>query len=142
MTHDLVFTRQFNAAVDQVWRTWSESEYVRQWWEPNGFIDMHLREGGTSFVCMRSPNFGTLCNTCTYTKIVPKERIEFTLKWVDEEGNIVGPAEAGVQADLPDEMFHKITIKDLGTHPVELELEQTKVIEASGVTHLRYQVKK
>lgn len=128
MTHDLVFTRQFDASVNQIWKTWSESEYVKQWWGPNGFTapvaDMDFRVGGTSFVCMHSPDWGTLCNTWTYTKIVPMERIEFTLRWADEEGNIVSPAEAGVQPDLPDKVPHEITIKDLGNGQTELTVSE------------------
>lgn len=128
MTHDLVFTRQFDASVDQIWKAWSESEYVKQWWGPHGFTtpvaDMDFREGGTSFVCMHSPDFGTLCNTWSYTKIVPKERIEFTHRWADEDGNIVGPAEAGVQPDLPEEVPHVVTIKDLGDGQTELTISE------------------
>ncbi len=128
MTHDLIFARQFNASVDQIWKAWSESEYVKQWWGPNGFTapvaNMDFREGGTSFVCMHSPDFGTLCNTWTYTKIVQKERIEFTHRWADENGNIVSPAEAGIQPDLPDEVPHEITIKDLDNGQTELTVSE------------------
>jgi uncharacterized protein YndB with AHSA1/START domain len=29
---DLVVTRVFDAPVEQVWKAWSDPEYVMQWW--------------------------------------------------------------------------------------------------------------
>lgn len=53
ITHDLVFTRQFEASVDQIWKAWSESDYVKQWWGAHGFTtpvaDIDFRAGGSSF---------------------------------------------------------------------------------------------
>lgn len=49
---------------------------------------MDFREGGVSLVCMRAPKeFGgfDMYNTWTYTKIVPHERIEFTLNFSDKD---------------------------------------------------------
>ena len=36
-TRDLVVTRTFDAPVERVWRAWTESEDVKQWWGPLGF---------------------------------------------------------------------------------------------------------
>ncbi len=52
MTLDLTVTRTFDVPVEQVWRAWTESEYVKQWWGPAGFTApiaaMDVREGGAS----------------------------------------------------------------------------------------------
>lgn len=36
-TRNVVVNRVINAPVDQVWKVWSDSNYVKQWWGPTGF---------------------------------------------------------------------------------------------------------
>src|SRR5664279_5577600 len=67
-TYDVISTREFAAPATEVWRAWSDPEYVTQWWGPHGFTspsaDLDFRVGGTSLVCMRAPaEFGG--GTCT-----------------------------------------------------------------------------
>jgi hypothetical protein len=49
-----------------------------QWWGPEGFTcpvaKMDFREGGTSLVCMSSPEYGDLYSNWEYQKIVPMQR--------------------------------------------------------------------
>jgi hypothetical protein len=76
---DLVFTRVFDAPVEQVWKAWTDPEQVKRWWGPDGFscpfARIDFREGGISLVCMRAPKefMGgqDMYSTWTYTKIVP-----------------------------------------------------------------------
>ena len=72
--HNVVVTRVFDAPVSEVWKAWSDSAYVMQWWGPTGFTcplaEMDFREGGTLLVCMRAPQeFGgqDMYSTWTYT---------------------------------------------------------------------------
>ena len=73
--HNVVVTRVLDAPVEPVWRAWSESEQVMRWWGPTGFTcpvaRMDVREGGTSLVCMRSPDGHDIYNTWTYERVVP-----------------------------------------------------------------------
>lgn len=115
---NLSLTRVFDAPVEQVWKAWSEPEYVMQWWGPEGFTSpsakMDFREGGTSLVCMRAPKeFGgqDMYNTWTYQKIVPLERIEFILNFADKDGNKLDPAEMGLPPGVPQDVLHVITFK-------------------------------
>ena len=34
---DVVITRTFDAPVEQVWKAWTEPEFVMRWWGPTGF---------------------------------------------------------------------------------------------------------
>ena len=130
-THNVVVTRVFDAPVEQVWKAWSDSEYVRQWWGPAGFTcplaDMDFREGGTSLVCMRAPKeYGgqDMYNTWTYTKILPHERIEYTFHFSDKDGNKVTPAQQGVPAGVPEDGHHVVTFKDLGDNRTEMTVTE------------------
>lgn len=64
---NLIVTRAFDAPVGFVWKAWTEPEQVRLWWGPKSFTapvaKIHFREGGTSLVCMRSPEGKDVYNT-------------------------------------------------------------------------------
>jgi len=128
---NLVFTRVFDAPVEQVWKAWTEPKMVKQWWGPDHFTcqlaKMDFREGGTSLVCMRAPKeFGgqDMYNTWTYTKIVPHESIEYILKFADKDGNMVDPTTQGLPPDMPREVRNGVTFKDLGNSKTELTVTE------------------
>ena len=116
-TKDLVVTRTFDAPVAEVWKYWAESEGVKKWWGPTGFTAplarMDFREGGTSLVCMRAPNGQDFYNTWTYRKIEPLKRIEFILGWADKDGQKIDPVTMGLPPDIPQEVRHVVTFKDV-----------------------------
>ncbi len=115
---DLVVTRVFDAPLKLVWKAWTDPEYVMRWWGPTGFRSplarMDVREGGTSLVCMRSPEGQDLYNTWTYRKIVPMERIEFVQRFSDRDGKPVEPVEVGLPPDIPREVPHVVTFEARG----------------------------
>jgi uncharacterized protein YndB with AHSA1/START domain len=74
-TFDVVVSRTFPVPPEQVWRAWSESELVKQWWGPTGWTcpvaDVDLRVGGRTLVAMRAPaEFGE--ETCTTPGLTPR----------------------------------------------------------------------
>jgi uncharacterized protein YndB with AHSA1/START domain len=125
---DLVVTYVFDASVEHVWKAWSEPEYVRQWWGPEGFtapyVRMDFREGGTSLVCMRSPAYGDQYCTWQYEKIVPMQQIEYIHNLSDKDGHAVDPVLLGMPTEFPQNQRHTVTFKDLGDGKTE-----TTVIE-------------
>jgi len=130
-TKNLTVTRTFDAPVAEVWKHWSNSEKVMKWWGPKGFTSplakMDFREGGVSLVCMRAPKeFGgfDMYNTWTYTKIVPNERIEFTLNFSDKDGNKLDPAQMSLPPGIPKEVPHVITFKALGDKKTEMTVNE------------------
>lgn len=130
-TKTMTLTRTFDAPIAEVWKHWSESEKVMKWWGPKGFTSplakIDFREGGVSLVCMRAPKeFGgfDMYNTWTYKKIVPNERIEFTLHFTDKDGNNLDPAQLGLPAGIPKEIPHVITFKSLGDNKTEMTVSE------------------
>lgn len=125
---NLVIIRVFDAPVAQVWKAWTEAEYVMQWWGPAGFTAplarMDFREGGTSLVCMSSPEFGEHYSTWHYRKIVPMERIEYIHNLADKDGNKVDPVSMGMPPDFPQDQLQSITFKDLGDGRTELTVTE------------------
>lgn len=130
-TKTMTVTRTFDAAVADVWKHWSDSDKVMKWWGPKGFTSplakMDFREGGVSLVCMRAPKeFGgfDMYNTWTYKKIVPNERIEFTLNFADKDGNKLDPAQMGLPPGIPKDVPHVITFKARGDKKTEMTVSE------------------
>ena len=129
---DLVVVRVFDAPIARVWNAWCNAEQVKRWWGPHGFTcpvaRMDVREGGTSLVCMRAPKefMGgrDMYNTWSYERIVPLERLVYVLRFADEDGNILDPAEQGLSPDLPTAMRHEITFRELGKGRTELTVTE------------------
>jgi uncharacterized protein YndB with AHSA1/START domain len=146
-THNVVATRVFDAPVAQVFNAWQESDLVKRWWGPQGFTvpvaNMDFRQGGSSLVCMRAPaEYGgqDMYNTWTYSKIVPNERIEFTLHFADSNGSRIAPSSIGLPDDIPDGVPHVITFKSLSDNKTEMTVsefgygsEQTAQISRAGL---------
>jgi uncharacterized protein YndB with AHSA1/START domain len=129
---NMTVTRTFDAPVEAVWKHWSDPDKVMKWWGPKGFTSplakMDFREGGVSLVCMRAPKeFGgiDMYNTWTYKKIVPHERIEFTLNFSDKDGNRLDPAMMSLPPGIPPDVPHVITFKALGDKKTELTIVES-----------------
>ncbi|NJP04942.1 MAG: SRPBCC domain-containing protein [Chloroflexaceae bacterium] len=125
---DLVITRVFHAPVQTVWHAWSESQAVRQWWGPMGFTSplarMDFREGGTSLVCMSSPEYGTHYSTWHYRAIVPLQSIDYLHNLADEEGHAIDPTAVGMPPDFPQNQRHLVTFTALEPHTTEITITE------------------
>ena len=128
---DLVFTRVFDAPVEQVWKVWVEPKMVMRWWGPDGFTSpsakMDVRKGGKSLVCMRAPkDFGgqDMYSTWTYTKIVPMREIEYLHHFTDKGGNRVDPAEQGLPPDMPEEVRNLVTFKTVSDNKTKITVTE------------------
>lgn len=123
-TRDLVVSRVIDAPVEQVWRAWSEPELVKRWWGPTMFTcplaRMDFREGGTSLVCMRSPDGQDYYNTWAYRKIEPQQSIEYILNFADKDGNRIEPSDAGLPPDIPTDVRHTVTFRALDGGKTEM----------------------
>jgi uncharacterized protein YndB with AHSA1/START domain len=127
-TLDMTTTRLFDAPVARVWQAWSDPEQVKRWWGPKGFTApvarMDFREGGTSLVCMRSPEGQDLCNTWTYLEIEPMELIEFIQHFADADGHPIAPSDVGLPPEIPQEVRHVITFKPVAGDKTELTVTE------------------
>jgi uncharacterized protein YndB with AHSA1/START domain len=65
------------------------SQESYRWWGPDDFTSpvamIDFREGGTSLVCMRSPEGKDFYNTWN-RKILPMELMEFIQNFADKDG--------------------------------------------------------
>jgi uncharacterized protein YndB with AHSA1/START domain len=118
---DIVVTRIIDAPIEEVWKAWTDPEYVMRWWGPKYYTSpwckIDLREGGRYIFCMRAPEEqgGQDSYTAgTYMKIQSMQRLEFTQGLADKDGNPIDPAQIGMPPDFPKEIRTVVTFKAKG----------------------------
>jgi uncharacterized protein YndB with AHSA1/START domain len=87
----ITVTRFFNAAVEEVWRAWTESELLDQWWAPKPWKAetkrMDFREGGSWLYAMVGPNDERHWAKAEYKSITKNKAFEGADMFTDENGN-------------------------------------------------------
>jgi uncharacterized glyoxalase superfamily protein PhnB/uncharacterized protein YndB with AHSA1/START domain len=113
---ELVISRVFNAPREQVWKAWTDPEFIKSWWGPKGFTSpvciVNFRLGGDYLFCMRSSEGQNFWSRGTYLEVAKPEKLVMTDSFSDEHGNIVPAADYGMQGDWPLELMVSVTFED------------------------------
>lgn len=79
---DLFLSRLIDAPRDAVYRAWTDSALLEQWFCPKPWtaevIYNELRPGGASLIVMRGPNGEEFNTPGVYLDVVPNEKLVFT----------------------------------------------------------------
>jgi len=88
---DLVMTRVFDAPRELVFKAWTETKHVAQWWGPAGFTnpvcEVDPRVAGAIRIDMRAPNGVVYPMTGEFQEIDEPERLVFVSHALDDKGN-------------------------------------------------------
>lgn len=80
--NDLVLTRLLAAPADKLFRCWTDTALLKQWFVPSPWTiaraEVDLRPGGGSLIMMRDPDGKEYPNAGVYLEVVPNRRIVFT----------------------------------------------------------------
>jgi uncharacterized protein YndB with AHSA1/START domain len=140
MEHQVKVSRIFDAAVEDVWKLWTEPEYVMQWWGPDKFTcplaKINFKEGNTSLVSMKAPGeFGgqTTYSIWTYTKIIHLKSIEFIQNLADENGVKQKPTALGMPADFPEDVRTVIIFETVDSDKTEMTV--TEYADFGQISH-------
>ena len=84
--------REFDAPLEKVWKAWTESKFLDQWWAPKPWKavtqSMDFREGGTWLYYMQGPEGERHYCRNDYNTIVPNKVFTGIDAFCDENGNI------------------------------------------------------
>ncbi|MGZ8541422.1 MAG: SRPBCC family protein, partial [Chitinophagaceae bacterium] len=121
----------FDAPVEQVWKAWTESEWLDQWWAPKPWKantrSMDFRDGGTWFYYMEGPDGSRHYCRADYETIVPGKSYTGLDAFCDEDGNI--------NTDFPRMHWKAVFSKSANGTKVEVEItfdsdaDMEKIIE-------------
>ncbi|HEX5549126.1 MAG TPA: SRPBCC domain-containing protein [Ktedonobacterales bacterium] len=110
---ELVITRTFDAPRELVWKAFTESDRLAQWWGPKGFTmvvrTLDVRRGGVFHYAMRSPSGQLVWGAFVFREIRPLERIVFISSFANEEGNII---RAPFSPTWPLEILNTVTLTE------------------------------
>lgn len=84
---ELVITRLFDAPRELVFKVWTDSEHLAQWWGPRGFTnpvcELDARPGGAILVHMRAPDGVVYPMSGVFREISAPERLVFVSAALD-----------------------------------------------------------
>jgi len=87
----LTITREFDATLELVWRTWTEAELLDLWWAPEPWKAetkfMNFKVGGSWIYAMIGPDGSKNFSRIEFKKIIPLQSIESADCFCDESGN-------------------------------------------------------
>jgi uncharacterized protein YndB with AHSA1/START domain len=87
----LIVTRSFDAPVEKVWRAWTESRLLDDWWAPKPWKtetkSMQLKEGGQWLYSMVGPAGERHWSKVDFKTVVPQKKLASVCVFCDENGN-------------------------------------------------------
>jgi uncharacterized protein YndB with AHSA1/START domain len=88
----ILISREFNAPLKNVWRAYTESELLEQWWAPKPWRaetkSMNFTVGGYWLYAMVGPDNSKHWGRANYLAINPLVNFEVEDAFCDEEGNM------------------------------------------------------
>jgi len=106
----LIVTRDFDAPVEKVWRAWTESSLLDNWWAPRPWRaqtkSLAFKEGGRWLYAMVGPDGTRMCCRVDFQTIQLQKNFTALSSFCDENGMDTGTAPA---------MEWKVEFKSAGT---------------------------
>ena len=134
-TDRMTITRIFDAPRELVWKAWTDSNYVMQWWGPKGFTSpfcqIDFRPGGKFLCCMKSPDGQEFWNAGEYHEIIPHEKIVSSMFFSDSKGNKVDPEHYGIEHEAIADAHDVALFEDLGNGRTKLTFIGNETMESA-----------
>jgi uncharacterized protein YndB with AHSA1/START domain len=92
VTEEFVIARVFDVARVRMWKIWTESNHLTQWFGPKGVkiisAKSDLRPGRVFHYSMRTPDDNVIWGKWIFLEVVPPERLVFIVSFSDENGGV------------------------------------------------------
>jgi uncharacterized protein YndB with AHSA1/START domain len=114
----VIVTRLFSAPIERVFAAFTTEADVLRWWGPDNYscpvARMDVRPGGTSVVCMRSPDGQETWMRWDYTAVETPNRLEYIQNLSDADGNAIDPTTIGMPPDFPRDVATVVALTAVG----------------------------
>src|SRR5688572_22625147 len=85
-------TREFSAPLETVWKAWTDSSVLDQWWAPKPYKAttkiMDFKSGGYWLFCMEGPDGSKNWCRADYKTVDPLKSFSYVDSFCDENGKI------------------------------------------------------
>ncbi|MDB5119344.1 MAG: ATPase [Sphingobacteriales bacterium] len=130
----LMIVREFDAPLEQVWKAWTDSELLDQWWAPKPWKantkSMDFREGGFWLYYMQGPEGEKSYCRFDYQTIVDHQSYTGVDCFCDENGNATG--------EFPSMSWKNEFSESDGVTKVEIEVSFSSVADLEKIIELGF----
>ncbi len=129
MQYELKITRIFNAPIETLFRMWTDSNHLKRWWAPNGFMmdiaRIDLRPNGILLYKQTSSEGQEMWGKFVYQEVVKPTKLVFINSFSDDNALTV---RAPFYSSWPLEIMNTLTLKS------EIDGRTTLTIQGMPVT--------
>ena len=87
----ITITREFDAPLEWVWKAWTESKWLDQWWAPKPWVAqtkfLKFEEGGQWLYAMMGPDGTKIWSVVEFSSIKRHHSFHALSSFCDEKGN-------------------------------------------------------
>lgn len=87
--NEFISSEVLDAPLDTVWKAWTDTEELKQWWGPEGVVIVHctndLRPGGVMHYGMEIPGVTTMWGKWVYHEIVVPNKLVSVVSFSDKD---------------------------------------------------------
>jgi uncharacterized protein YndB with AHSA1/START domain len=131
----ITVVREFDAALDLVWRAWTESELLDQWWAPRPWVtetkSLKFEEGGNWLYAMRGPDGNKIWNIIEFKSIQRHQSFHAQSSFCDEKGN--------KNPEFPSMLWKNVFMPSGTGTKVEVELSFTKESDLQKIVDMGFE---
>ncbi len=93
MSKQVEISYRFNAPRELVFKAFTDSEHLQNWWGPKGWTfdvaESDFRSGGVFYYSQKPADGDTMWVKFVYSEIIASEKIIYTSFFSDEKGHVV-----------------------------------------------------
>lgn len=133
--------RTFRAAVERVFKAWSDPEMVKQWWGPKQYsapsAKIDFRVGGKFTFAMKGPDKKVMWSSGVYEEIAPNKKIVSSDYFSDEDGTMISAKAAGMPGDWADKLFVTVEFESLSKDQSKIVLKHEGIPKEMYDDHVK-----
>lgn len=131
----ITIRREFEASSDMVWRAWTESKLLDQWWAPKPWKaktkSLNFLDGGSWLYAMAGPDGITVWSIVEFKSIKPHISFEAISFFCDENGK--------KNTDFPSMHWKNVFISEGEQTRVEVEISFTKETDLEKIIQMGFE---
>ncbi|MES2109113.1 MAG: SRPBCC domain-containing protein [Bacteroidota bacterium] len=115
---ELLISHLFDAPIGDVFDAWTDPEKLKHWYAPDGcaitYKSIEVKPGGRFHYHMHDPQHGGAWIIGTYLEVLKPEKLVFTMRFSNENGDMTDGLADGLSAQWPGDILTTVTFEPIG----------------------------